>query len=66
MFRLSSSCAPNVASGLSLFITPSEFSNIYLSCVLCALYCQFLYRIHKTQDKYMLENTEGVMKNDNP
>jgi hypothetical protein len=24
------------------------------------------FRIHKTQDKYMLENTEGVMKKDNP
>jgi hypothetical protein len=24
------------------------------------------YRIHKTQNKYMLENTEGVMKKDNP
>jgi hypothetical protein len=23
-------------------------------------------RIHKTQDIYMLENTEGVMKKDNP
>jgi hypothetical protein len=22
--------------------------------------------VHKTQDKYMLENTEGVMKKDNP
>jgi hypothetical protein len=24
------------------------------------------HRIHKKQDKYMLENTEGVMKKDNP
>jgi hypothetical protein len=24
------------------------------------------HRVHKTQDKYMLENTEGVMKKDNP
>jgi hypothetical protein len=30
-------------SGLSIFITPSVFSNIYLSCVLCALCCQFLW-----------------------
>ena len=39
------SCAPNVASfsGLSFFITPSVFSNIYLSCVLCTLCCQFLW-----------------------
>ena len=31
------SCVPYVASfsGLSFFITPSVFSNIYLSCVLC-------------------------------
>ena len=39
------SCVPNVASfsGLSFFITPSVFSNIYLSCVLCTLCCQFLW-----------------------
>ena len=38
------SCVPNVASfsGLSFFIAPSVFSNIYLSCVLCTLCCQFL------------------------
>jgi hypothetical protein len=30
---------------------------MYLFCVLW---------IHKTQDKYMLENTDGVMKKDNP
>jgi hypothetical protein len=24
------------------------------------------HRIHRTQDKYILENTEGVMKKDNP
>jgi hypothetical protein len=35
----------NVASfsGLSFFITPSVFSNIYLSCVLCTLCWQFLW-----------------------
>ena len=39
------SCVPYVASfsGLSFFITPSVFSNIYLSCVLCTLCCQFLW-----------------------
>ena len=30
-------------SGLFFFITPSVFSNIYLSCVLCTLCCQFLW-----------------------
>ena len=39
------SCVPYVASfsGLSFFITPSVFSNMYLSCVLCTLCCQFLW-----------------------
>ena len=39
------SCVPYVASfsGLSFFITPSVFSNMYLSCVLCILCCQFLW-----------------------
>ena len=39
------SCVSYVASfsGLSFFITPSVFSNIYLSCVLCTLCCQFLW-----------------------
>jgi hypothetical protein len=39
------SCVPYVASfsGLSLFIAPSVFSNIYLSCVFCILCCQFLW-----------------------
>jgi hypothetical protein len=73
---------PYVASfsGLSFFITPSVFSNIYLSFVLCTLCWQFLWivfffitpsvfsqrnwqhKVHNTQDKYMLENTEGVIK----
>ena len=39
------SCVPYVASfsGLSFFIAPSVFSNIYLFCVLCTLCCQFLW-----------------------
>ena len=39
------SCVPYGASfsGLSFFITPSVFSNIYLSCVSCTLCCQFLW-----------------------
>jgi hypothetical protein len=39
------SCVHYVASfsGLSFFITPSVLSNIYLSCVLCTLCCQFLW-----------------------
>jgi hypothetical protein len=54
------SCVPNVASfsGLSFCITPSVFSSIYLSR-------NWQHWVHMTQDKYMLENTEGVMKKDN-
>ena len=39
------SCVPYVTSfsGFSFYITPSVFSNIYLSCVFCALFCQFLW-----------------------
>ena len=39
------SCVPYVASfsGLSLFIAHSVFSNIYLSCFLCTICCQFLW-----------------------
>jgi hypothetical protein len=39
------SCVLYVASfsGLSFCITPSVFSNIYLSCVMCTLCCQFLW-----------------------
>jgi hypothetical protein len=39
------SCAPYVTSfsGLSFSIAPSVLSNIYLSCVLCTLCCQFLW-----------------------
>ena len=32
-------------SGLFIFIAPSVFSNIYLSCVLCILCCQFLWNV---------------------
>ena len=44
-FICSVSCVPYVASlsGLSFCIAPSVFSNIYLSCVLCSLCCQFLW-----------------------
>jgi hypothetical protein len=39
------SCVPYVSSfsGLSFYITPSVFSNMNLSCVLCILSCQFLW-----------------------
>ena len=39
------SCVPYVTSfsGLSFFTTPSVFSSIYLSCVLCTICCQFLW-----------------------
>ena len=39
------SCVSYAASfsGLFIFIAPSVFSKIYLSCVLCTLYCQFLW-----------------------
>jgi hypothetical protein len=42
------SCVPYVASfsGFSFFITPSVFSNIYLSWILCILCCQFLWIVH--------------------
>ena len=44
-FICSLSDVPYVAmlSGLSFFFAPSVISNIYLSCVLCTLYCQFLW-----------------------
>jgi hypothetical protein len=49
------SCVPYVASfsGLSFCITPSVFSKMYLSCVLCTQCCQFLsinieYTRHRT------------------
>jgi hypothetical protein len=101
-------CLPYVASfsELSFFITPSVFSNIYLSCVLCTIFCQFLWIVlfyiapsvfssmylscvfvdpmlplsldcpFSLPLRYsltficpvscLLENTEGVMKRDNP
>jgi hypothetical protein len=53
------SCVSYLASfsGLSFYITPWVFSTIQRN---------WQHRIHRTQDKYMLENTEGVMKKDNP
>ena len=36
------SCVASL-SGLSFYIAPSVFSNMYLSCVLCILCCQFLW-----------------------
>jgi hypothetical protein len=32
----------------------------------CPFSLSWQHRIHKTHDKYMLENTEGVMEKDNP
>ena len=43
------SCVPYVSSfsGLSIFfIVPSVFSNVYLSCFLCTLCCQFLWIVY--------------------
>jgi hypothetical protein len=42
------SCVSYVASfsGLSIFFAPSVFFDIYLSCVLCILCCQFLWIDH--------------------
>jgi hypothetical protein len=39
------SCVSYVSSfsGLFFFMTPSIFSNMHLSCVLCILSCQFLW-----------------------
>ena len=54
LFCLSSSCVPYVAnfSGLSIFIAPSVFSNVYLSCVLCTLCCHFLWIVHFYHNVY--------------
>jgi hypothetical protein len=43
--RTNTCCVSYVASfsGLSFYITPWVFSNMYLSCVLCILCCQFLW-----------------------
>ena len=42
------SCVPYVArfSGLSIFDCPLVFPNVYLSCVLCTLCCQFLWIVY--------------------
>jgi hypothetical protein len=43
------SCVPYVASfsGLSFFIVPWVFSNMYLSSFLCTLCCQFLINVRE-------------------
>ena len=50
------SCVSYVASfsGLSFYITPSVFSNMYLSCVLCILCCQFLWIVLTLPLRYSL------------
>jgi hypothetical protein len=35
-----------VSLDCSFWIAPSVFSNVYLSCVLCTLCCQFLWIVH--------------------
>ena len=35
-----------VSLDCSFLITPSVFSNVYLSCVLCTQCCQFLWNVH--------------------
>ena len=47
LFSFSSHCVHYVASfsGVSFFIFPSVFSNVYLSCVLCTLCCQFFWGV---------------------
>jgi hypothetical protein len=35
-----------VSLDCTLLIAPSVFSNVYLSCVLCTLCCQFLWIVH--------------------
>ena len=42
------SCVPYVArfSGMSIFDCPLVFPNVYLSCVLCTLCCQFLWIVY--------------------
>jgi hypothetical protein len=35
-----------VSLDCSLLIAPSVFSNVYLSCVLCTICCQFLWIVH--------------------
>jgi hypothetical protein len=54
----------NSFSGLSFYITTS----VRIPKRKCKRTIQrnWQHRIHKTQDKYILENTEGVKKKDNP
>ena len=57
-FICSVSCVPYVGSfsGLSFCFAPSVFSKIYLSCVLCTQYCQFLWIV-------LLFCPFGILKN---
>ena len=43
-----------VSLDCTVFIAPSVFSNIYLSCVLCTLYCQFLWIVLFLRLRYSL------------
>jgi hypothetical protein len=43
-----------VSQDFFFFIAPSVFPNIWQ------------HRVHKTQEKQMSENTEGLIKEDNP
>jgi hypothetical protein len=49
-------------SGLSFFITPLVFSNMYLSCVLCTLCCQFLWITQDTGHIHVREYRRGNVK----
>jgi hypothetical protein len=49
---------------LSFFITPSEITEEVMKKK--TIQRDWQYKVHKTQDRYMLENTEGVIKKDNP
>ena len=44
------SCVSNVASftGLSFFVAPSVFSNVYLSCFLCVQCCQIHWLVYSS------------------
>jgi hypothetical protein len=55
------SCVSYVASfsGLFFFITPSVFSNMYLSCVLCILCFQFLW-IVLFHDPFDIQDTQDT------
>ena len=44
------SCVSNVVSftGLSFFVAPSVFSNVYLSCFLCVQCCQIHWLVYSS------------------